>query len=228
MAMSVIGAGPDEDRTRFIRLSLVIIDELTPILRDLLHNEIQPKDICIKATKLDLPNVRAGQSILLSNAKIEGYKNFDTTLLYTLLRNACPNIPPPTQQWGGVHEMPLPNEITVGDDIERIRLIRNKVLAHIPEAAIQEKEFQEYWSTISDICTRMQTLLKKDYINRLQKAVECTIDSDKEKMYIDKIKRIAEEEKSLKDLVLTILAKLGTHAIAFLRSYRTFTSFYII
>ena len=91
MAMSVIGAGPDEDRTRFFRLSLVIIDELTTILRDLLHNEIQPKDICIKATKLDLPNVRAGQSILLSNAKIEGYKNFDTTLLYTLLRNACPN-----------------------------------------------------------------------------------------------------------------------------------------
>ena len=62
----------------------------------------------------------------------------------------------------------------------------------------------------------------------LQKAAECTIDSDKEKMYIDKIKGIAEEETSLKDLVLTILARKGTHAIVFLRSYKTFTSFYTI
>ena len=227
MAMSVIGAGPDEDRTRFFRLSLVIIDELTSILRDLLHNEIQPKDIYSKATQPHVQNIRAGQLILISSAKTEGYKNFDITLLYTLLRNVCPNIPSPTQRWG-VLEMPLQNEITVGDDIERIRLIRNKVLGHISEAAIQENEFQEYWSTISDICTRMQTLLNKDYNNRLQKAAECTIDSDKEKMYIDKIKGIVEEETSLKDLVLTILARKGTHAIVFLRSYKTFTSFYTI
>ena len=206
MAMSVIGAGLDEDRTRFFRLNLVIIDELTQILRDLLHNEIQPTDIfnTVTGKQKYLKIFRPDEIALISTAKTKSYNDFDITLLYKLLRNVCPNIPSPTQQWGDP-EMPLQNQVTVGDDIERIRLIRNNVLGHISEAAIPETEFQEYWSTISDISTRMQTLLNKDYVRRLKKAEECTIDSETENKYMDKIKQLAKEDEDMREILRKIL-----------------------
>ena len=45
--------------------------------------------------------------------------------------------------------MPSPSEVTVGDDIERIRLIMNKLFGHISEAAILKTEFKRYLSIIS-------------------------------------------------------------------------------
>ena len=202
MASSVKISGSDEDRTRFFRLNLVIIEQLTQILRDLLLNEVSPTQIFNKVKQSNyFKKLRPEQITLISDAKIRGYQDFDITLLYTLLRNVCQNISPPSQNWG-VFNMPSPlNEITVGDDIERIRLIRNKVCGHISEVAIQDTEFQQYWSTISDICTRMQALLNKDYAKRLQEAKECTIDTDTENKYIDLIKRLAEEEKSTRDII---------------------------
>ena len=100
--------------------------------------------------------------------------------------------------------MPSPNEVTVGDDIERIRLIRNKLFGHIPEAAISETEFKDYWSIISDICTRMQALLNKNYAKRLQDAKDCTIDSDTENKYLELIRTKAEEEKTTRDILQDI------------------------
>ena len=78
--------------------------------------------------------------MVIKNANSRDYKDFDITLLYTLLRNVCQSITPPSQNWG-VSNMPSQNEITVRDDIERIRLIRNKVYGHISEVAIPEIEF---------------------------------------------------------------------------------------
>ena len=201
MAASVSSSGSEEDRTRFFRLSLIIIDELTQILRDLLHNEVPPTQLFNKVKQINyLQRLRPEQIVVIKNANSRDYKDFDITLLYTLLRNVCQNITPPSQNWG-VSNMPSQNEITVGDDIERIRLIRNNVYGHISEVAIPEIEFKEYWSTISDICTRMQTLLNKDYSKRLQDAKECTIDADTEEKYIELINTLAVEEKTTRDII---------------------------
>ena len=208
MATSIQGTGPHEDRTRFCRLSLVIIDKLTQILRDLLHDEVHPSQILNKVNQLGhLKKLRADQIDVIRDANTRGYQDFDITLLYTLLRNVCQNIPSPSQNWG-VSDMPSPNEFTVGDDIERIRLIRNKLFGHIPEAAISETEFKDYWSIISDICTRMQALLNIDYPKRLQDAKSCSIDSETENKYLELIRKMAEEEKTTRDILQNIQSTL--------------------
>ena len=207
MATSIQGTGPHEDRTRFCRLSLVIIDKLTQILRDLLHDEVHPSQILNKVNQLGhLKKLRADQIDVIRDANTRGYQDFDITLLYTLLRNVCQNIPSPSQNWG-VSNMPSPNEFTVGDDIERIRLIRNK-FGHISETAISKTEFNEYWSIISGTCTRIQTLLKKDYVKRLQNAEGCSMDSDTEKKYLELIRTMAEEEKTTRDILQNIQSTL--------------------
>nr|XP_022316885.1 uncharacterized protein LOC111120465 [Crassostrea virginica] len=103
--------------------------------------------------------------------------------------------------------MPSPNEVTIGDDVERIRLIRN-TFGHISEAAISKTKFNEYWSNISGICTRIQTLLNKDFVKRLQDAEERSIDPDTEEKYLQLIKRQVEEEKTTKDILQNIHSSL--------------------
>ena len=195
MATSV-SSTDDDDRTRFFRLSLIIIDELTQILRDLLTSKVPPTQIFNKVIKVNhlTKTLRKDQIAVITDAKTRGYTDFDITLLYTLLRNVCQNITPPSQRWG-VSTMPSPNEVTLGDDIERIRLIRNKLFGHISEAAVSETEFKEYWSIISDICIRLQTLLNKDYVKRLRDAEGLSIDAITENKYIELIKRLITEDK---------------------------------
>lgn len=106
----------DENRTRFFRLISVIIEDLTTILQDLLLREISPSQLFNKV-KQNSKHLRPDQIVLISNAKTRGYKEFDITLLYTLLRNFCPNIQLPTQGWG-MSNMPAHGETTEGDDIE--------------------------------------------------------------------------------------------------------------
>ena len=209
MAASVSSTGSDDDRTRFFRLSVIIIDELTQILRDLLHNEVNPTLIFMKVINLNhlTKTLRTDQIAVISDANTRGYQDFDITLLYTLLRNVCQNITPPSQPWG-VSTMPSPSEVTVGDDIERIRLIRNNLFGHISEAAISKTEFKKHWSIISGICTRIQTILNKDYVKRLQTVEECSIDPDREEKYLQLIKRQVEEEKSTKDILQNIQSLL--------------------
>ena len=146
--------------------------------------------------------LRPEQIVVIKNANSRDYKDFDITLLYTLLRNVCQNIPPPSQRWG-MSTMPSSNEVTVGDDIERIRLLRNKVFGHISEAAISETEFKEHWSVMLGICTRIQTLLNKDYVKSLQYAEKRSIDPNSEK-YLQLIKRQAEEERNISFLLQNI------------------------
>lgn len=110
--MALSKASSDEDRTRFFRLSLVILEELTSILRDLLKQEICPTQIfnILKRQKFKkIPPVQLG---IIKNAKIEGYTKFDITLLCTILRNYCQHIQQPTQSWK-MTQTPAQNEITL-------------------------------------------------------------------------------------------------------------------
>lgn len=194
----------DDDRTRFFRLISVIIEDLTTILQDLLRREIGPSQL-FNRVKQNSKNLRPDQIVLISNAKTQGYKEFDITLLYTLLRNFCPNIQPPTQSWG-MSNMPAQGETTEGDDIERIRLMRNKLLGHISEPTVTASKFQTEWRIISDICTRMQARLPNThYVQKIEEAKDRTIDSDMEKCYMEKIKELVEDENTVKKLLMKVL-----------------------
>lgn len=196
----------EEDRTRFFRLNLVIIEELTPMLQDFLLREILPSQI-LNIVKRDLSHLRTHQIVQVKNAKTMGYKEFDITLLYALLRNYCPNIKKPTHGWG-VQSMPKQGEITEGDDIERIRIIKNEQLSHKPILAVTEAKFEELWNIISDICSRMQDRLPNtQYVKRLEEAKNRTIDSEMENTIMEKFEELAEEEKSIKELLLKLLEK---------------------
>ncbi|XP_062586672.1 uncharacterized protein LOC134248277 [Saccostrea cucullata] len=117
-------------RSRFAKFGMATNDVLNKAFRDILEMEISPSDIenKVKASPV-YRKLRTEQEHLLVDAKHNGFKNFDISLTYTLIRNICKKIPLPTKgKWG---EEPAAGEVTVGDDIERIRSIQNGLTAHV-------------------------------------------------------------------------------------------------
>lgn len=131
-------------------------------LVDILNNQIKPGDLYNKINssstlKLGKNKLRTDQLKLcfLPPPHIPDYSKFDVTLLYTLIRNLCPSLTP-TRGWG---LEPDALHITIGDDIERLRLFRNNFV-HGESTEIPDYEFRTLWSNIKDVSQRIHTYTK--------------------------------------------------------------------
>ncbi|XP_062567320.1 uncharacterized protein LOC134229585 [Saccostrea cucullata] len=195
-------------RSRFAKLGMAINDELTQSCRDILEMEVPPALIFRKVKSSSLyQKLRPDQELILRNAAKSGYNEFDCTLLYMLLRNICSNFKIPTKGWGG-NVMPAAGDVMVGDDIERIRLIRNNVYAHASSAFISQKIFDENWAIISDVCKRLETFTGKKYCDGLNKILAQSFDEEDEENIIEKIKSDCENDKSVRDVLSSLLAMM--------------------
>ncbi|XP_062605337.1 uncharacterized protein LOC134267135 [Saccostrea cucullata] len=192
-------------RARFAKILMAIIDELTQVYRDLLQQHVPASRVFnkVKALKDVFEKLKKDQILILKDASTKGYVDFDITLMYTLLRNICTNIPPPTKGWG-ISDFPETGEVGLGDDIERIRLIRNKMYGHVSSTSISKQLFEEYWKMVSDICQRFQSRIGGSYTNDLQNIFEGTIDEEQENQYIEKIKADSEKDKSVLEMLSSL------------------------
>ncbi|XP_062585225.1 uncharacterized protein LOC134246893, partial [Saccostrea cucullata] len=198
------GLNPNEGRSRFAKLGMAINDELSQAYRDILKINVDPKDMNALVKSEDIfRNLSANQRLLLSQTATSGYKELDISLMYKLLRNICKNIPQPTNGWGG-DSMPKEGENTVGDDIERIRLIRNDVFGHVSSASTTKDTFDKCWLIISKVCTRLQLYTGKNYLNGLQNIREQSLKKEDELAEIEKIKNDCQRDVELRDLIMSL------------------------
>ncbi|XP_062589052.1 uncharacterized protein LOC134250705 isoform X2 [Saccostrea cucullata] len=183
-------------RSRFAKLGMATHDVLNQAYRDILEMEVHPSVIYskVKASPNTHKRLRPEQEQLLQAAQHSGYANFDISLTYTLLRNICKKIPKPTKGKWGEDSMPTVGEITVGDDIERIRLMRNKLAAHVSSASTPQTEFNNTWSIISDLCQRLENFTGKAYLGNLNKIRKLTLRKENEDAAIEKIKMESQHE----------------------------------
>lgn len=144
----------------FIRFVKVCLDVLKLPLVDILASEIQPADLYneIQQHSCSLLN---GKNKLDSNQRsicflqppaIPDYKQFDVTLLYKLIRNLCPSLEP-TKGWG---KDPVDADTQIGDDIERLRLFRNKHI-HEGSSEISDNDFEIFWKNLKSVFQRIQS-----------------------------------------------------------------------
>ncbi|XP_062575505.1 uncharacterized protein LOC134237418 [Saccostrea cucullata] len=185
-----------DDRTRFAKVGMAINDVLTQTLRDILQNNIPSSKIFVKVNASKrYKDLNGEQQNLLQDATNSGYEKFDITLLYTLIRNFS-TITKPTRGWG-LKALPAPGEITEGDDVERIRLIRNNVFGHVNSASTSQPVFDDCWSIISDICTRLESYTGKSYLNDLSYIKNLSLEENKREAIIDQIKVECKHDKEI-------------------------------
>lgn len=126
-------------------------------LKDILNSQIKPKDLFVKidSNYYLKNNLYPEQQTLcyLPPPDIPDYKKFDFTLLYTLIRNLCPKLKP-RRGWG---KKPRPSETEIGNDIERLRLFRNKSFAHCISAAIPDDTFEALWENLKSVLSRLKS-----------------------------------------------------------------------
>lgn len=131
-------------------------------LKDILANQIKPSDLknriksslTLLSGKHQLTQEQKNICNPNSAACSIDYEEFDVSLLYKLIRNLCPSLKP-TNGWGNV---PGSADILIGDDIERLRIIRNKY-AHPKSEKIVEADFKAFLGDLKWIIKRIQSFL---------------------------------------------------------------------
>lgn len=154
-----------KDQQNFIWISIACVDFLKLPLKDILSNQIKPADLynridSSQTNKRDYLRKEQENICFIPPPGQPDYNDFDVTLLYTLIRNLCsaslnPTSLNPTRGWGKV---PDSSHMQIGDDIERLRLMRNK-FAHANSAGIPDAEFQALWNDLKSVIQRIQTFM---------------------------------------------------------------------
>lgn len=185
----------------FAHLVLACVDVIKQPLIDILDIYVKPSDLCKKVKQCN--DLISGRHKLNSeqlkkcgftSPHIPDYSQFDVTLLYTLIRNLCPRALTPTNGWG---KEPQVTDTQLGDDIERIRQIRNTNVAHVNSGELDDMEFEGIWSDLEDVVKRIQSFTtakgcSSDFLQQLADLKGRTVEIDE---YTSVIKSLEEEIK---------------------------------
>lgn len=194
-----------KDQQNFIWISIACVDFLKVPLKDILANQIKPADLYHRIKSLLMNGKGYLRKDQLNICFIPppdkpDYNDFDVTLLYALIRNLCCTSLTPTQGWGKV---PDSSHTRIGDDIERLRLMRNK-FAHANSAGIPEAEFQALWNDLKSVIQRIQKFMNSmgSNVNYEQKLADIERndfgyeDLQKYKRFLDATLNLLEEERT--------------------------------
>lgn len=175
---------PCSERTNYARLCRMIVDICTGVLREFLLSRRTPQQVAVLAHKCPRKTLTKQQWFLINSANTNRCAKFDITLLYTILRNA-EIIPPPKGGWG-MQKLPGQTDVAIGDDIERIRIIRNQVCGHKSNTKIDNATYQEICTELQGVATRFDQRLGTNKWNQELKQIENDVmDPENERRYIN-------------------------------------------
>lgn len=131
-------------------INLPLIDILTSCIKpEKLYNKLSNSSLTTGKNKLREDQLKI---CFIPPPDLPNYKDFDVSLLYTLIRNLCPSVKP-TQGWG--IEL-IDSDTQVGDDIERLRLFRNTYYGHADSTIIPDDVFEDLWTGLKSVIQRLQ------------------------------------------------------------------------
>ncbi|XP_077993247.1 uncharacterized protein LOC144447219 [Glandiceps talaboti] len=142
------------------RLGSLIINEGTRILRRVIESKLRsPLHIELakhKATLVHLHQskvINAKQYDLLypKSGKIPSLDDYDTTLLFVLVRNICGF---QHANWKGWNKPTQGNHSTVAD-LVRLRLFRNELYGHVISTELSDTDFELQWQQVSVVLLRL-------------------------------------------------------------------------
>ena len=104
-----------------------------------------------------------------------------------------------------------PSDINIGDDLERIRTIQNVIYGHVASTDMSDSDYISYMNELKDICSRMDTVHSayltpatppiSTFSQKLQDIQTCCMDPDTEEMYITELKQLADQEKTMMEML---------------------------
>lgn len=192
-------------KVNFARLSRLVIDLFARIMRDILLSHYPyPEDLQKKIRDTNLEHqFKNDMNTILDG---DGYEKCDVSLLYALIRYTC-EVKPPTitskrkTVWGGT-QIPSRECTELGDELERMRIIRNKIFGHIHNTEVEDNDSQKYFGISLGICQRLNWKFgTKDYVKELKTIETCQMEPDSLAPLTEKVKENIEMNEELRDFV---------------------------
>ena len=196
------------------RICCAVVDLGGGMMRDILYNHVKPAVVMshvLASSYYRNHPLNTHQISILWNASVRGdYSECDITLVYSLLRNLTPTSTSvrPTAGWG---KPVSAADTALGDDIERIRELRNTMYGHIAATSLSDSTYNHYMQILYAICHRMDTiqagslmspsLRPQTYCQTLRDIQICCMDPDMEAKYLEEIRRMKETDKDTRDLI---------------------------
>ena len=175
------------DAVRYIRATLVVKDVFTGMMRDLLITIVLPSKLVeLTSQKLFLGQLQKHEKASIKTLEGNSFNGLDIGLIYKIIRHFT-FIRAPSRGWGSE---PTSGDITVADDIERIRIVRNSLM-HRPNLFLTESELDSMFAGFKDLSHRFGEHLDKDGTKGYHIAVDKyrigPIDPESEKKYQEEI-----------------------------------------
>ena len=196
------------------RMCRAVVDLGGDILRDILYNHVKPANVMsyvLVSRYFRSHPLNTHQISVLGNASVRGdYSECDITLVYSLLRNLTPTSTSvrPTAGWGKPVSV---GDTALGDDIERIRELRNTMYGHIASTSLPDTVYNDNMQLLNDICSRMDTVhagslaspisRPQTYCQTLGDIQTCCMDPDMEAKYLEEIRRMKQRDQDTRDLI---------------------------
>ena len=203
---------PSKESTNYMRLCQLIVTICTDVLRCILDKYITPSNL--QSTLNIHKGLLTGPGCHLSkqqkailfprgpNPAVVSSKDFDISLLYTLLRNIA-GIPPHGNGWGN---NPSSGDTCLSACIEAIRIARNDLNGHNLTGKICDSDFNDIWSTLKVAVTEIETqeLSGTAFVQDIDGLHTADMDPATSQQYIDEIRRMELEEYEIKKAICSM------------------------
>ena len=205
---------PCKESTNYMRLCQLIVTICTDVLRCVLNKYITPSNLqpTLNKNKTQLNGCHLSKqqkSILFPrgpNPAVVSSKDFDVSLLYTLLRNIA-GITSHSNGWGNI---PKTGDNSLSACIETIRIARNNLNGHCLTGKISNADFNDIWSTLRIVVEEIETneLSGTSFVEAIDELYEADLDPVTSEEYIEEIKRMELEEYEVKRIIHSMKGKL--------------------
>ncbi|XP_052070218.1 antiviral innate immune response receptor RIG-I-like isoform X5 [Mytilus californianus] len=204
-------------KTHYARLGHAAQHLLPTFLQEVLLKFEEPRTIYAKCNqdKYLSRRLKPGEMTKLSTAVQYGYTYFDVPLIYSILRNLHGSFIPPTKGWEHPTD-PLVNEIEIGDDLERCRRLRNKII-HRGNTIVTDQELHNYFNEFKTIAGRFEMFCKKnnnDFVSEVDDLRTCCMDEATEQRYLDDLKDFQQNDKDNEATISDLENKLKDFSIS--------------
>ncbi|VDI34501.1 Hypothetical predicted protein [Mytilus galloprovincialis] len=130
------------------------------------------------------------------------FRNFDVPLIYTILRNVHNTTLMPTRKWDNKID-PLPHKTNTGDDLERCRRTRNKII-HRGNTEVSDQELKNYFDEFRGIAGRLQVICNKknnEFVTEFEDLRTCCMDEETERKYLEDIEEWRQRSLEYEDQI---------------------------
>ncbi|CAH3157676.1 unnamed protein product [Pocillopora meandrina] len=214
MATAISPFGSTKETTNYARLCRLLVDVGSQVLRSTFDTIHPPATLhtVLGSTSVHyatLQSLYKGRKKVLnptqwgklhpSHAPVS-FAAFDITLLTVLLRNIC-GLGPPANGWD---RLPPATNISIADDIARVKYYRNTVYGHASQASVDDSSFSAYWKEVREALVRLGGAHFRAEIGNLEH--DC-MDPDIEEHYRELMKQWKKDDDSIKDKLEEIEGK---------------------